>query len=88
LRYQMMPVRLDEPLLRDVAESTGGRYFRATDGAALTRIFEQIDALEKAPVEVTRYRNVDEEYQVPVIVGLAALALELLVASTLVVRVP
>lgn len=88
LRYQMMPVRLDEPLLRDVAESTGGRYFRATDGAALTRIFEQIDALEKAPVEVTRYRNVDEEYQVPVIVGLGALALELLVASTLVVRVP
>jgi Ca-activated chloride channel family protein len=88
LRYQMMPVRLDEPLLRDVAEGTGGRYFRATDGAALTRIFEQIDELEKAPVEVTRYRNVEEEYRVPVVVGLGALALELLIAATLVVRVP
>jgi Ca-activated chloride channel homolog len=88
LRYQMMPVRLDEPLLRDVAEGTGGRYFRATDGAALSRIFEQIDHLEKAPVEVTRYRNVEEEYRVPVVVGLGALALELLIAATLVVRVP
>jgi len=88
LRYQMMPVRLDEPLLRDVAEGTGGRYFRATDGAALSRIFEQIDELEKAPVEVTRYRNIEEEYRVPVVVGLGALALELLIAATLVVRVP
>jgi len=88
LRYQTMPVRLDEPLLRDVAENTGGRYFRATDAAALTRIFEQIDQLEKAPVEVTRYRNVEEAYRVPVLVGLGALALELLVAATVVVRVP
>ncbi len=88
LRYQMMPVRLDEPLLRDVAENTGGRYFRATDGAALSRIFEQIDQLEKTPVEVTRFRNVDEAYRVPILVGLGALALELILAATLVVRVP
>jgi len=88
LRYQTMPVRLDEPLLRDVAEGTGGRYFRATDGAALSRIFEQIDQLEKAPVQVTRYRNVEEAYRVPVLVGLGALAFELLVAATIVVRVP
>jgi Ca-activated chloride channel family protein len=88
LRYQMMPVRLDEPLLRDVAENTGGRYFRATDAAALSRIFEQIDRLEKAPVQVTRYRNVEEAFAAPVLVGLGALALELLLASTLVVRVP
>jgi Ca-activated chloride channel family protein len=84
----MMPVRLDEPLLRDVALGTGGRYFRATDGAALTRIFEQIDQLEKAPVQVTRYRSVDEAYRVPVLLGLGALVLELVVAATLVVRVP
>jgi Ca-activated chloride channel family protein len=88
LRYQMMPVRLDEPLLRDVAETTGGRYFRATDAAVLTRIFEQIDQLEKAPVQVTRYRNVEEAFTAPVLVGLGALALELLVAASLVVRVP
>jgi Ca-activated chloride channel family protein len=88
LRYQMMPVRLDEPLLRDVAEMTGGRYFRATDAAALSRIFEQIDRLEKAPVLVTRYRSVEEAYRTPVLIGLGALALELLVAAGIVVRVP
>jgi Ca-activated chloride channel family protein len=88
LRYQMMPVRLDEPQLRDIAATTGGRYFRATDAAALARIFEQIDQLEKTPVQVTRYRNVEEAYRVPVLVGLAALVLELVVAATVVVRVP
>lgn len=88
LRYQMMPVRLDEPQLRDIAQSTGGRYFRAADAAALARIFEQIDQLEKTPVRLTRYRNVEEAYRVPVLVGLAALVAELVVAATIVVRVP
>jgi Ca-activated chloride channel family protein len=88
LRYQMMPVRIDEPQLRDIAATTGGRYFRATDGAALGRIFEQIDQLEKTPVQITRYRNREEAYRVPVLLGLGALVIELIVAATIVVRVP
>lgn len=88
LRYQTLPVRIDEPLLRDVASMTGGRYFRATDAEALSRIFQQIDQLEKTPVEVTRYTQFDEEYVLPLIVGLIALALELVIGSTVVVRVP
>lgn len=88
LRYEMMPVQIDEGLLRNVAEMTGGRYFRATDGAALTRIFQQIDRLEKAPVRVVRYTQYDEAYRGPLLVGLGALALEMLVAATFVVRVP
>lgn len=88
LRYQTMPVRIDEGLLRDVAQSTGGRYFRATDSEALTRIFQQIDALEKTAVQVTRYTEGDESYRIPLLVGLAALALELALSATAVVRVP
>ncbi len=88
LRYQLMPVQIDEQLLSDVAESTGGRYFRATDAEALGRIYQQIDRLERAPVQVTVYTERDESYRVPLLVGLGALALELLVAATLVVRVP
>lgn len=88
LRYQTLPVRLDEELLRDVARMTGGRYFRATDPEALSRIFQQIDDLEKTPVTVTRYTQFDEAYSGPLLVGLAALVLELLVAATVVVRVP
>jgi Ca-activated chloride channel family protein len=88
LRYQTLPVRLDEPLLRDIAASTGGRYFRATDPEALNRIFRQIDQLEKTPVITTRYTQFDEAVQLPILVGLGALALELLLAATVIVRVP
>lgn len=88
LRYQTMPVKLDEDLLRDVAQVTGGRYFRATDPDALNRIFQQIDRLEKTPVIVKRYQQVDESFRVPLLFGLGALALELLLASTIAVRVP
>jgi Ca-activated chloride channel family protein len=88
LRYQTLPVRLDEDLLRDIARMTGGRYFRATDPDALSRIFQQIDELEKTPVTVTRYTQFDEAFRGPLLIGLAALVLELLVSATVVVRVP
>jgi Ca-activated chloride channel family protein len=88
VRYQTLPVRIDEDLLNDVAVMTGGRYFRATDAEALSRIFQQIDQLEKTPVEITRFTQHNEAYRVPLLVGLAALAFELMIGATLVVRVP
>jgi Ca-activated chloride channel family protein len=88
LRYQTLPVRLDEELLRDIARTTGGRYFRATEPEALGRIFQQIDQLEKTPVAVTRYSDVDESYRGFLLAGFGALLLELTLAATLIVRVP
>jgi Ca-activated chloride channel family protein len=88
VRYQMMPVRIDDRLLTDVATLTGGRYFRATDAEALARIFQQIDQLEKSEVEVTRFAEFEETYRPLVVAGLAAICLELVLASTVVVRVP
>jgi Ca-activated chloride channel family protein len=87
-RYEMLPVKIDEPLLRDIAATTGGRYFRAKDSEALSRIFKQIDGLEKTPIHVTRYVKYDEIAKPLVLVGLLALALELLLNATLVVRTP
>jgi len=87
IRYQTMPVKIDEELLRDVAGSTGGRYFRATDAEALTRIFQQIDQLEKTPVEITRYERFEERVRPWVLLGLVVLAAELALGATLVVRV-
>jgi Ca-activated chloride channel family protein len=87
-RYELLPVRIDEPLLREIANKTGGRYFRARDSEALSRIFRQIDALEKTPIQITRYTRYDEATRPLILIGLGALALELLVGSTLVVRVP
>lgn len=88
LRYQTMPVRIDEDLLREVAAKTGGRYFRATDAASLGQIFGEIDRLEKTLVERVVYQRRDEAYRIPVVVGLVLLALEIGVAGTVAVRVP
>jgi Ca-activated chloride channel family protein len=87
-RYELLPVRIDEPLLQEIAQKTGGRYFRAKDSEALSRIFRQIDVLEKTPIQVTRYTRYDETTRPLILLGLGALALELLIATTLVVRVP
>jgi Ca-activated chloride channel family protein len=87
-RYELLPVRIDETLLQEIAQKTGGRYFRAKDSEALSRIFRQIDALEKTPIHVTRYTRYDETTRPLILLGLAALALELVIGSTLVVRVP
>jgi Ca-activated chloride channel family protein len=87
-RYEMLPVRIDEPLMQEIAAKTGGRYFRAKDSEALSRIFREIDALEKTPIHVTRYTRYDEATRPLILLGLTALALELLIGSTLVVRVP
>ena len=88
LRYQMMPVEIDEPLMTEIAAMTGGRYFRATDSESLRRIFEEINRLEKTNVEQVVYRRFDEAYRAPLALGLVALALEIVVSATFAVRVP
>ncbi|HTY06599.1 MAG TPA: VWA domain-containing protein [Gemmatimonadales bacterium] len=88
MRYQTMPVELDEKLLGDVATATGGRYFRATDSQSLREIFAEIDRLEKTPVRQVVSRRYDESFRLPLAVGLLALALEIALSATLAVRVP
>ncbi|MGH7671696.1 MAG: vWA domain-containing protein, partial [Gemmatimonadales bacterium] len=88
LRYQTMPVKIDEELLGDVARTTGGRYFRATDAASLSNVFGEINRLEKTPMQHLVYRRYEEAYRWPLGLGLLALALELVVAATFAVRVP
>ncbi len=88
LRYQTLPVEIDEPLLTDVAHMTGGRYFRATDPQSLRHVFDEINRLEKTTVEHVVYRRFDEGYRWPLAIGLVALALELVLSATFAVRVP
>jgi len=88
LRYETMPVKIDEQLLGEVAHTTGGRYFRATDAASLSNIFGEINRLEKTPVQHLVYRRYEEAYRVPLGIGLLSLALELVLAATFAVRVP
>ena len=88
LRYQTLPVGIDEPLLTEVAQLTGGRYFRATDRESLRGVFREIDRLEKTPVQEVVYRRFEEAHLWPVALGLLALAFEIVVAATFAVRVP
>jgi Ca-activated chloride channel family protein len=88
LRYEVLPVRIDEALLKEIADVTGGRYFRAKDSDALAQIFHEIDRLEKTPIQITRYVRYDEVTKPFVLIALGLLALELLLASTVAVRVP
>ena len=61
-QYQQVPVRIDESTLKQIAEITGGKYFRATDNEKLKAIYEDIDQLEKSKIEVTKYRKKSEEF--------------------------
>jgi Ca-activated chloride channel family protein len=81
LRYENRPVRIDEPLLTDVATTTGGRYFRARDAAALHRIYEQINLLEREPVQTKTYVRYTELFRWPLTLAILALAAELLLAA-------
>lgn len=77
LRYENRPVRIDEPLLEDIARATGGRYQRARDAEALRRTYQQIDQLERAPMREARLVRYRDWYAWPLGLALVALMLEL-----------
>jgi Ca-activated chloride channel family protein len=81
LRYEMQRVEIDDALLTDIATATGGRYFRARDPAALQRITEQIDALERTPVRSRTYVRYTELFRWPLGAMLAMLATELVLLA-------
>jgi len=81
-RYVSMPVEIDEDLLREIARETGGRYFRATDTAALERIFDEIGRLEKTKIEIKHYVRYKELFVRFLLPAFAILLLEIVLANT------
>jgi Ca-activated chloride channel family protein len=81
LRYENRPVEIDDALLSEIAKATGGRYFRATDAAALQRVIEQIDLLERTPVRTRSYVRYTELFRWPLGLALLALACELILLA-------
>jgi Ca-activated chloride channel homolog len=73
LRRVMMTVPVDEPLLRELAARTGGKFFKATNATALEQIFREIDRLEKTPLKIKRYVQYREAYPSLAWAGLAFL---------------
>lgn len=56
IRYQQVPVDIDEETLTKVAELTGGEYFRATNETDLMKIYQTIDQMEKTKINVLEYK--------------------------------
>ncbi len=81
LRYENQPVEIDEALLTNISRMTGGRYFRAVDATALQNIYEQINKLERTPVQSTTYVRYTELFRWPLGVAVVALMLELGIAA-------
>lgn len=79
---------VDEPLLTEMAEMTGGQYYHAQDPDELAHIYKTIDQLEKTEIESWNYTRYSEEFQGWLWIGAALLLLELLLLNTRFVRVP
>lgn len=78
IRYQQVPVEIDEPLMREIATLTGGRYFRATDNKALEQIYAEIDQLERSQIQVDQYTQRHEAFAPYLLAGLLLVAAALL----------
>jgi len=69
--------------LQEIADVTGGQYFRATDNKKLKEIYKEIDKLEKTDVEEFKFYNYEEKYRPIVLLALVLLGLELLLRFTI-----
>ena len=86
--FGMTRGRLDEQLLRKIADMTGGRYFRASDEAALKNIYDQIDQLEKTEIEVNVFKRYSEEFRFFFVIGLMLILLEIILRFTILRTIP
>jgi Ca-activated chloride channel homolog len=83
IQYQDMPVEIDEAILQDIAQTTGGKYFRATDNNKLTQVYHEIDKLEKSKIDVRQFSRKQEKYLLPAIIAFCLVVLEILVRNTI-----
>ncbi|WP_298550288.1 VWA domain-containing protein [uncultured Algibacter sp.] len=81
-QYGRIQVEIDEDLLKEIAEVTGGKYFRATNNKKLEEIYDEINKLEKTEIEEFKYYNYEEKYRPLVILAGLLLLVELLLRFT------
>ena len=85
---QDQKVTIDEKLLTEIANETGGRYFRARDNQSLENIYADIDKLEKTSFEVSALRRYTERFLPLVLAALLFLVLEWVLRMTLLKKFP
>lgn len=82
IQKQMVPVEIDEPLLKKMAGSTGGKYFRATGNSSLSSIYDDIDKLEKTRIDITSFKHYAELFFPFAMLAIICLVLEMVLRYT------
>ena len=82
-KYGLTKVEIDEALLKEIAQKTGGLYFRATDNKKLEEIYAEINKLEKTEIEEFKYYNYEEKYRILVLLAFGFLVLEWIARNSL-----
>ncbi len=81
--FKMMPVEIDQELMKEIAKKTGGKYFRAQDNSGLEHIYDEINKLEKTKVEELKYVNYDEKFRPLVWLAGLLLLIEIILRNTI-----
>jgi Ca-activated chloride channel family protein len=78
LMFDYADVQIDEKLLKEIAQKTGGQYFRATDNKRLKDIYAQIDKLERTKIEVSAYERKTEKFHAFTLIAALLVGLDIL----------
>lgn len=88
VQLQDVKVEIDEPLLKEIAQATGGKYFRATDNTTLAEIYNEINQMETGRTTITDVVLYEELFMKYLLLALAALMVELLLNWFVIRRMP
>ena len=88
VQIQNIKVEIDEDLLRQIADGTGGKYFRATDNTKLMEIYSEINEMEKTKTSVDSFPVYSELFMKYALLALAALLLEIVFRLFVIRRIP
>ncbi|MEA3506643.1 MAG: VWA domain-containing protein [Elusimicrobiota bacterium] len=80
-RFVTIPDEIDEEVLQLIAQKTGGRYYRADSRKEFSRIYSEIDSMEKTDVEITEFYEFEDKYRLFLLAGLVLLLIELAVKT-------
>ena len=86
--FASMAPEIDDGVLTQISEATGGRYFRATDFKSLEETYQQIDEMEKTKIELDQYTRYEELFPPVLLAALLCLLLEALLSTTRLGRLP
>lgn len=88
IQYINTPVEIDEKTLTQIAITTNGNYFRATNNSKLKEVYKEIDKLERTKLNVKQYSKRHEEYQWFALIALLFLLLEFYLRNSILKKIP